>query len=66
MSKIKDRNCKDLTEAEEIWRGDENTQKNYKKKDLNDLDNGVVTYLDPYILEFEVKCFLRSINYKQS
>ena len=34
MGKIKDRNGKDLKEAEEIWRGDKNTQKNYTKKVL--------------------------------
>ena len=38
-------------------RGDENTQKDYKKKDLNDPDNhdGVITHLEPYILECEIK-----------
>ena len=68
MSKIKDRNGKDLKEAEEIWGGDKNTQKNYTKKGLNDLNNhnGVVTHLYPNILECEVKWVLRSINYKQS
>ena len=32
MGTIKDRNCMDLTEAEEIRRGGKNTQKNYAKK----------------------------------
>ena len=32
MGSIKDRNCMDLTEAEEIRRGGKNTQKNYAKK----------------------------------
>ena len=32
MSKIKDRNGMDLTEAEDIRRGGKNTQKNYTKK----------------------------------
>ena len=57
MDTIKDRNCKDLREAEEI----ENIQKKYTeelyKKDLNDPDNliGVVCHLEPDILECEVK-----------
>ena len=52
------------TESEDIGRGIKNTQKNYTKNDLNDLDNhdGVVTHLEPDILEYEVKCALgRSI-----
>ena len=32
MDKIKDRNCMDLTEAEDIKKGGKNTQKNYTKK----------------------------------
>ena len=45
---IEDRNGKELTEAEEIKRGGKNTQKNYTKKGLNDLDNhgSVETQLD--------------------
>ena len=41
-----------------------NTQKNYIKKDLHDLDinNGVITQLKPDILEFEVKWALGSIT----
>ena len=57
MSTIKDRNSKDLTEAREIKkRWCEYTEKLYKKS-LNDLDNhsGVVTHLEPGILECEVK-----------
>ena len=53
----KDRNCKDLTEAEEIKkRWQEYTEVLYKKG-LNDPDNydGVVTHLEPDILECEVK-----------
>ena len=44
MGSIKDRNCKDLTEAEEINRGGKNTQK-CTKKGLGDLHNhdGVIT-----------------------
>ena len=57
MGTIKDRNGKDLTEAEEIkYRWQEYTEKLYKK-DLNDPDNhdGVITHLEPDILECEVK-----------
>ena len=32
MGSIKDRSCRDLTEAEDIRRGSKNTQKNYTKK----------------------------------
>ena len=59
-----DRNGKDLTEAEEIKkRWNEYTEKLYKKG-LNDLDNhdGVVTHLEPDILECKVKLALGSIT----
>ena len=65
MGIIKDRNGKDLTEAERLRRGGNNTQKDCTKKDLyNDLDNhdGVVTHLEPDILECEIKWALRSIS----
>ena len=60
---IKDRNSKDLTEAGEIKKGDKNTQ-NCTKKSFNDPDNhnGVVTHLEPNILEWEVKWALGSIT----
>ena len=53
---IKDRSIKDLTEAEEIKKRWQEYTKLYKKG-LNDLVNydGVVTYLEPDILECEVK-----------
>ena len=57
MGTIKDRNDKDLTEAEEIKkRWQEYTEELYKKG-VNDLDihDGVVTYLEPDILECEAK-----------
>ena len=53
------------TEAEDIkTRGGMNTQKNCTKKDPNDLDNhdGVITHLEPDILECEVKWALESIT----
>ena len=61
---IKDRKGTDLTEAEEIRRGGKNTQKNCYKKDLHDPDNhdGVITHLEPDILECEVKWALRNIT----
>ena len=57
MGSIKDRNGMDLTEAEDLRRGGKNTQKNCTKKDLQDPDNhdGVITHLEPDILECEVK-----------
>ena len=47
-----------------LRRGDKNTQKNYTKKDLHDLDNhnGVIIHLEPDILECEVKWVLGSIT----
>ena len=68
MGPIKDRNSMDLTEAEEIkTRWQEYTEELYKKH-LNDWDNhdGVITHLEPDILECEVKWALGSITYKQS
>ena len=56
MGTIKDRNDMDLTEAEDIKRGDKNTQ-NYTKIGLHNPDNhdGVIAYLEPDILECKVK-----------
>src|SRR5574337_1181279 len=64
MGSIKDRNGMDLTEAEDIKkRWQEYTEELYKK-DLHDPDNhdGVITDLEPDILECEVKCALESIT----
>ena len=64
MSTISDRNGKDLTEAEAIkTRWQEYTEELYKK-DLLDPDNynGVITHLEPDILECEVKWALGSIT----
>ena len=63
MGTIKDRNSKDLTEAEEIKRWQEYTEELYKK-DLHDPDNhdDVITNLEPDILESEVKWALESIT----
>ena len=63
MCSIKDRNGMDLTEAEDIKkRWQEYTEELYKKE-LHDPDNhdGVITHLEPDILECEVKWALESI-----
>ena len=68
MGTIKDRNGMDLTEGEDIKRWQEYTEELYKK-DLYDPDNhdGVITHLEPDILECEVKwALLRKHHYKQS
>ena len=64
MGSIKDRNGMDLTEAENIRkRWQEYTEELYKK-DLHDPDNhdGMITHLEPDILECEVKWALGSIT----
>ena len=57
MGTIKDRNCMELTEAEDIKKRWQEYTKEPYKKDLNDPDNhdGVITHLEPDILECEVK-----------
>ena len=66
MGTVKGRNSVDLTEAEDTKRWQEDTEKLYKK-DLHDPDNddGVITHLEPDILECGVKLALASI-YEQS
>ena len=63
MGSIKDRNGMDLTEAEDNKRWQEYREELYKK-DLHDPDNhdGVITHLEPDILECEVKWTLESIT----
>ena len=63
MGSIKDRNGMDLTEAEDIKRWQENTEELYKK-DLHDPDNhdGMITHLQPDIMECEVEGALGSIT----
>ena len=63
MGTIKDRNGKDLSEAEDIKSWQERTEE-LQKKGLNDPDNhdGVATHLEPDILECEVKWALGSIT----
>ena len=64
MGTIKDRNDMDLTEAEDIKKRWQEYTKELYKKDLHDQDNqdGVITHLEPDILECEVKWALGSIT----
>ena len=74
MYLIKDRNGMDLTEAEDIkTRWQEYTEELYKKglhyperSSLSHHHNGVITHLEPDILECEVKWGLRKHHYEQS
>ena len=63
MGTIKDRNGMDLTEAEDVKKRRQEHTELYKK-DLHDPDNqdGVITHLEPDILECEVKWALGSIT----
>ena len=64
MGSIKNKNCVDLTKAEDTKkRWQEYTEELYKN-DLHDPDNhdGVITHLEPNILECEVKWALGSIT----
>ena len=64
MGSIKDRNGMDLTEAEDIKKSWQEYTEELYKKDLYDPDNdnGVITDLEPDILECEVKWALGSIT----
>ena len=67
MGSIKDRNGMDLIEAEDIkkrWQEYTEDLWEKKKKELHDPDNhnGVITHLETYILECEVKWALESIT----
>ena len=66
MGLIKDRNGMDLTEAEDIKKRWQEYTEDLYKKDLQDPDNhkGVITHLEPDILEYEAG--LRKDHYKQS
>ena len=61
---IKDRNGRDLTEAEDIKKSWKAYTEDLYKKDLHDPDNhdGVITHLEPDILGCEVKWALESIT----
>ena len=64
MDTIKDRNGMNITEATDIKKKWQEYTEELYKKDLNDLDNydGVITHLEPDILECEVKWALESIT----
>ena len=66
MGLIKDRKCTDLTEAEEIKKRWQECMEKLYKKDLHNPDNhdGVITHLEPDILECEVG--LRKHHYEES
>ena len=63
MGEIKNRNGMDLTESEDIKNMCQEYTEELYKKYLHDPDNhdGVITHLEPDILEFEVKWYLESI-----
>ena len=63
MGSIKDRNGRDLTEVEDIKKRWQEYTEELDKKDLHNPDNhdGVITHLEPDILECEVKWALQSI-----
>ena len=64
MGSVKDRNGRDLTEAEDIKKRWQEYTEELFKKDLHYSDNhdGVITHLEPGILECEVKWALGSIT----
>ena len=64
MGTIEDRNGMDLTEAEDIKKRWQEYKEERYKKDLHDSDNhdGVITHLEPDILECEVKWALGCIT----
>ena len=64
MGTIKDRNSMPLTEAEDIKKSWQEYREELYKKDLHDPDNhdGVITHLEPDILEWEVKWALGNIT----
>ena len=68
MDTIKDRNGMDLTEAEDVKKRWQECPEKLYKKDLHNQDNqdGVITHLEPDILECEVKWALGSINTKKA
>ena len=68
MGLIKDRNCTDLTETEDIRKRWQEYTEKLCKKYLHCQDNhdGVITHIEPDILECEVKWALESINTKKA
>ena len=69
IGSIKDRNAIDLREAEDIKKRQQEYTEELYKKDLHDPDNhnGVITQLEPDILEYEVKrALVRKQHYEQN
>ena len=68
MSTIKDRNGMDLTKAEDIKKRWQEYPEELYKKDLHDPDNhgGMITHLEPDMLECEVKWALGNITRKKT
>ena len=64
MGTMKDRNCIDLTEAEDIKKRWQKYTEELHKKDLHNPDNhdGMTTHLEPDILESEVKWALGTVT----
>ena len=64
MGSIKDRNCRNLTEAEDIKKRWQEYTEELCKKDLHNPDNNdsVITHLEPDILEYKVKWALGNIT----
>ena len=64
MGSIKDRNGRDLTEAEDVKKKQQDYTEELYKKDLNDPDkhDGEITHIEPDILDSEVKWDLGSIT----
>ena len=62
MASIKDRNCIDLKEAEDTKKRWQEYTELYKKDHDQDNHVGVITHLEPDILEYEVKWALGSIT----
>ena len=67
MGMIKNRNSKELTEAEEIKKRWREYTEELHKKGINDRDNhnGVVTCLEPNILECEIKWVLETLLWRK-
>ena len=68
MGSIKDRNRTDLTEAEDIKKRRQEYMEELYEKDLNDPDNcgGMITHLEPDILEWESQVGLKKHHYEES
>ena len=67
MGSIKDRNCLDLQEAEDIKKRWQEYTELYKKRSYDPVNHdGVLTHLEPDILKCEVKWALESITMKKA